>query len=514
MFLKKYRFLITLLFVLAVTVTAAGAQEAQYRDTGFETVGINSPRYLSDSNRNTYTSVSEGASITVSRPDGIASLYIEFDRVPSQWTLTDPATGTSVQCGQNSFLHEFVDVASLFGSMPRQVVMTLPAGLVIADIYAFSEGELPDFVQIWDPPCRQADLLLISSHSDDEQLFFAGVLPYYTMERGLNVQVTYIVQHFEAYGYQNHQRPHEQLDGLWTVGVRNYPVMSDFPDVYSESKDRQTAFNHAATAFGNVGVTYDDFISYITECLRRFKPLVVVSHDLNGEYGHGTHVFCSSALTEAIGYAADESKYPESAKTYGTWTPEKTYLHLYSENQIVMDWDTPLDSLGGKTPFQVTQDGFACHKSQHWTWFNRWIYGTNRNITQATQITSYSPCLYGLYDTKVGPDTVGGDFFENIVTYEQRELIAQQKAEEERLKAEEEARKKAEEEEARKKAEEEARKKAEEEAARLQALEEAKRQEEMRRRTLIGSFIGVLVLAVITAVILLLRQKARTKQKV
>ena len=524
MFLKKYRFLIALLFVLTVTVTAAGAQEAQYRDTGFETVGINSPRALSDSNRNTYTTTAEGASISVSRPDGIASLYIEFDRIPSQWTLTDPATGNSVQCGQNSFLHEFVDVASLFGSMPQQVIMTLPAGLVIADIYAFSEGELPDFVQIWDPPCQQADLLLISSHSDDEQLFFAGVLPYYTMERGLSVQVTYIVQHFEAYGYQNHQRPHEQLDGLWTVGVRNYPVMSDFPDVYSESKDRQTAFNHAAAAFGNVGVTYDDFISYITECLRRFKPLVVVSHDLNGEYGHGTHVFCSAALTEAIGYAADESKYPESAQTYGTWTPEKTYLHLYSENQIVMDWDTPLDSLGGKTPFQVTQEGFACHKSQHWTWFYKWIYGTfDSPITKATQIRGYSPCRYGLYDTKVGPDVVGGDFFENVETYAQRiaRAEAEAKAAEEaaRLQAEAEAAAQAQAEAeaaakalaeaaAQAKAEEEARAKAEAEAA---AQAEAARQAHVRQ---VAWSVGIAVVILCAAVILtLLLRRRKTPAK-
>ncbi len=489
---KSFRLFLSGLFVLALFSVAAFAQQAVYNDVSIETDGIRYPTYITDGNRNTFTGVTGAATVTVNRDGGIASLYIEFDRIPQSWTLTDPSTGKSFTCGQNAFLHEFVDVDKLFGSQPESLKLTFAQGTVIADLYAFSEGTLPDFVQIWDPPCEKADLLLISSHSDDEQLFFAGVLPYYAIERELNVQVVYIVQHFEVGGYPNHQRPHEQLDGLWTVGVTNYPVMSDFPDVYSESKNRDTAFAQASAAFKPYGVTYDDFISYITECLRRFKPLVVVSHDLNGEYGHGTHVFCSSALTEAIKLAPDAAQYPDSAQKYGTWTVEKTYLHLYGENQITMDWDTPLDSMDGKTPFEMTQEGFGCHKSQHWTWFNRWIYGSGAApITKASQITSYSPCQYGLYDTQVGPDTVGGDFFENVKSYAQRE-------EEERLAAEEEARKQAEEE-ARKKAEEEARKKAEEEAAKKQAELQAR-----RKRLLI--YIPIAFLLVCIVIIIVIRK--------
>ena len=233
-----------------------------------------------------------------------------------------------------------------------------------------------------------------------------------------------MVQHFELDGEQNHSRPHEQLDGLWTVGVKNYPVISDFPDVYSESKDRDTAFKEAEEAFGEKGVTYDDFKAYITELIRRFKPLVVVSHDLNGEYGHGTHVFCASALTDAVLLAQEKENYPQSAQEYGVWQTQKVYLHLYDTNKIIMDWDKPLESLGGKTAFQKTQEGFGCHKSQHWTWFYNWIYGKNNQITKASQIEKYSPCEYGLFYTTVGIDTIGGDFMENVISHS--ELEAQQ----------------------------------------------------------------------------------------
>lgn len=436
---NKLRFFTALAVLLLCFAVTAYAQEAEYGDASVEPTGFDTPGRVCDGNRSTYATAAEAGAVTVSRGGGIGALYIEFDDTPQAWTLTDPQSGKSVTCGQNAFLHEFVDVSALWGGLPETLTLSFEAGTAIAELYVFSAGELPDWVQQWQPPCETADLLLVSSHSDDEQLFFAGVLPYYAVERGLNVQVAYVVQHFRVYNERNHQRPHEQLDGLWAVGVRNYPVMSEFPDLYSESKDRAAALNQALSVYEGAGFTYDDFVSYFTWCIRRFQPLVVVSHDLNGEYGHGTHVLCAAALTDAIVCAADETQYPDSAAAYGAWTVEKTYLHLYPENQIVMDFDIPLESLGGKTAFEMTQEGFACHKSQHWTWFYKWIYGTDANpIQRASDIKSYSPCSYGLYDTQVGPDTAGGDFFENVVTYAQRAQAAQEE-EEARLAAEEAA---------------------------------------------------------------------------
>lgn len=404
------------------------AHEAEYPSSTIEVEGFHNPGSIHDGNRDTYSDSGEEGVVTVSLSEGIGALYIEFDRIPTEWTLTNPATGISIACGRNSFLHEFVDTADLFQDLPQTLVMSFDANTVVADIYVFSEGELPDWVQIWQPPCEQADLLLLSTHSDDEQLFFAGILPYYAVERELKVQVVYGVQHFERNKVENHQRPHEQLDGLWTVGIRNYPVMSDFPDLYAESKDREVAFAEASAEFAQAGVTYEDFVAYITECLRRFKPLVAVTHDLNGEYGHGAHVICSMAMTEAISSAADASQYPDSAKEYGIWQVKKLYLHLYEKNRIVMDFDVPLESFEGKTAFEVSQEGFACHVSQHWTWFNEWLNGTKENpIRRAADIETYSPCLYGLYYSEVGPDVEGGDFFEHIETYAERTRAQKQR---------------------------------------------------------------------------------------
>ena len=67
-------------------------------------------------------------------------------------------------------------------------------GAKISDVYAFSAGTLPDFVQNWEKPLERADILLNSSHSDDDQLFFAGLLPYYA-SRGCDIQVVYYTDH-------------------------------------------------------------------------------------------------------------------------------------------------------------------------------------------------------------------------------------------------------------------------------------------------------------------------------
>lgn len=114
------------------------------------------------------------------------------------------------------------------------------------------------------------------TYSDDEHLFFAGIIPYFAAEKGFNVQVVYFTNPWLTHG-----RAHEMLNGLWTAGLRNYPAIGSLPDLYSESLDG------ARRVFEGQGFTEEDVIGIQTEQIRRFRPLVAVSHDVNGEYGHG-----------------------------------------------------------------------------------------------------------------------------------------------------------------------------------------------------------------------------------
>lgn len=400
-------FAVCILFGLAAPFAAVGTEA-----TPVEAVELTasariacldgSASVLTDGKEETYTDLPAGAAVTITSETEIASLYVIFDRIYGAWTLSDGMT--EAVCGENGYLHEYINVTEKLGHSPNSLTLTFAErDCSLSEVHLFGDGAAPSWVQIWEPPCEEADLLLFSTHIDDEQLFFAGVLPYYAGERALDVQVVYFTDPF-----QYHDRPHEQLNGLWTVGVRHYPLSGDFVDMRSYSSAE--AYAHQE----NFGFSRDDMIRSQVELLRRFRPQVVVGHDINGEYGHGQHMINCETLMEGLDLAADASYDPDSASQYGVWDTPKAYIHLWPEDPIVMDWDVPLETFGGRTAFQMSQEGFRCHKSQVVFWLGGWMFGENSSITKATQITLYSPCRYGLYRTKVGPDVEGGDMFENI----------------------------------------------------------------------------------------------------
>lgn len=352
------------------------------------------------------------ASLTLENSEGIGSLYFIY-QYPYEvgYTVTDNATGETIVAGKDGFLHEFIDLQALFGVAPTSVTVSYNQGAVhICELMLYSPGRVPSTVQQWKAPAEdKTDLLLFSTHGDDDQLFFAGILPYYAGALGYNVQVVYLTDHRNG----TTVRVHEMLNGLWAVGCDVYPVFGDYPDFLEKTlKDTYAQFR-------NYGVSRDNILDFCTEQLRRFKPKVVVAHDFAGEYAHGQHMVYADCVAAALEISSDPSQLPESAELYGTWDVPKAYFHLYGENQIVMDWDTPMEELGGLSPFQVTQKyGFPCHESQQWTWFRGWINGKNGVvITRADQIATYSPCQYGLYRSTVGADTAKNDFFENVTTY-------------------------------------------------------------------------------------------------
>ena len=303
----------------------------------------------------------------------------------------------------------------------------------LSEVYVFSKGKLPDFVQVWNAPAEgKTDVMLLATHGDDDQLFFAGVLPYYAARPECTVQVVYLTDHRNL----TRVRVHEMINGLWSVGIRAYPVFGRFADFRIDSLEG-TYQNYE-----KLGTSRDALQSFVVEQLRRFKPQVAVGHDIKGEYGHGMHMVYTDLLIKALDIINDPAQFPESAEKFGTWEVKKTYVHLYGENQIQLDLDQPMEEFDGLSPFQVTQKyGYPCHVSQQYTWFTDWLHWENKavggtKVTKATQIKQYNPAQYGLYKTTVGPDVGKNDFLENIVTYATQERLEQERLEQERLEQE------------------------------------------------------------------------------
>ncbi len=189
-------------------------------------------------------------------------------------------------------------------------------------------------------------------------------------------------------------RRSELLNSLWTCGLRNYPVLGPFEDQHSLK---------LATAYSQHGKTKVN--AFVTELYRKYRPDVVVTHDKNGEYGHGMHRMCADAALHCLSYAADPGKYQRSAEAWGVWQVRKLYLHLHPEHPIVMDWDLPLPSFGGRTGYEVALEGYEKHLSQH----------RYEQFAVEPRDSAYSSYRFGLAWSLVGPDERRDDFFENIL---------------------------------------------------------------------------------------------------
>ena len=279
------------------------------------------------------------------------------------------------------------NIYSMYELLPETRVIQLKltaSDQSICRIGVYSAGELPAEAQLWNPPVDKADLMVLSTHQDDELIFLGGTIPYYATALKKPTVVVYMTNCARY-------RRAEALNALWKMGVRDYPDFINLKD------EKVGSINAGIQLWGGK----DNILSLVVERIRRYKPEVIVTQDLNGEYGHNQHKITARCAKYAIDAAADPAQYPESAQKYGAWQVKKLYHHLYKENALEMNWEVPLDILGGKTALQVAKLGMKEHSSQ------------TRDYTVKSHGT-YDNAKFGLYFTTVGEDVAKNDFLENI----------------------------------------------------------------------------------------------------
>lgn len=340
---------------------------------------------LCDDNHYTKHSVTDQLTLRIKSESPFSALYIEWDSIPGAYTIV--WDGGSLNCGENDFLHEYIRLPEAVNAV--QFAFWDDAPRIICNVELYTAGTAPEGVQDWLAPCEQADILVFPTHSDDDVLFFGPLISYYAIERRLTVQTAFMVNHSTQ-----RERSHERLNGLWEMGVRNYPILGSAPDT-----GRHEMW-FAESYYAN-----SDIPGWQIEQIRRFQPLVVVGHDLNGEYGNGGHKVNAFYLTQSIVDAANPEVYPESAEEYGVWDTPKLYLHLYEENEWYFDVNTPMaNDPEGRTPFEVAEDAFLNHVSQR---------KGNLHVQQEDLARMWDCRPFGLYRTLVGLDTTA-DVMENI----------------------------------------------------------------------------------------------------
>ena len=263
------------------------------------------------------------------------------------------------------------------------VKLTVQEAMHLCTLIPFSGGAPADW-HPWQPTVDKADFLVIATHPDDDTLFMGSMSPTSGAERGLTGTILYLTT-------RERIRRTEALNGAWIMGLRTYPMMAGLPDISVRNKEK----------YKN-DFLVEDVEAALIRYLRRVKPEVVMTHDVNGEYGHWQHCIVAEAIQLAVVDAATPACDPASAEQYGVWQVKKLYLHLSETNPIFISATVPLEAFGGRSAWEVAQEAYQCHQSQR-----LWYHLCNNENENSLE-------KFGLVFSTVGSDTGVNDMFENI----------------------------------------------------------------------------------------------------
>ena len=325
----------------------------------------------------------------------VGGLYFKWNTRPPKWELfgyDSKGAKKLAATGQNrGYLTEYVAIPGAMALYKRFLLFSSDASKAfsIAELTVYSTGTLPYYVPRWEPCKARTDILLFAAHPDDEQLYLGSVMPTYVQE-GRSVQTV-----FMTYGNSpTSVRRYEAMESVWSTGERTYPVVRSARDVKTTTKEQAMKYWPEKETLG-----------FVVEQIRRFKPSIIVTHDIMGEYWHGAHRLTCYLVQKAFAAAADPKQYSESAKKYGTWKTGKLYIHLYRHNRITIRDNIKLSRFGNKTAFQVEMLGYKRHISQG---------GGKSWGRQLKNSGAYSNIQFGLYASNVGLDRYHRTMFENV----------------------------------------------------------------------------------------------------
>ena len=345
---------------------------------------------LRDDDLDTALRIGKGKTLTISWKDDVpvASVFISFYYAPVDYTVMQyDGSGTLLSEAKGILLYN-----NLIETLPetRKVAIRADAdNCALCSLYAYGEGTVRDY-HPFNPTVEKADYLTFAMHPDDEVLFLGAIYPIYEAGRGLSglsvIMSTKLPEKIQR------ERRQEDMNGAWALGMKTQPVFGGFPDI---PQDYYSKFKHTFTV--------DDVMRYVVTMIRLYRPEVVITQDVNGEYGHWQHKVLSEGVQAAVTAAADPGYQPKGYPTYEAWEVKKLYVHLYDQNKLTLDVNTPIEALNGQTAFEAATAAYQYHATQ--------IKKNNHTVST----TQYSIAEFGLAYTVVGEDTAGvNDMFEHI----------------------------------------------------------------------------------------------------
>lgn len=397
--MKKILFLIGLIIMLSLPAFAAAEEAIDITGNCQVDVSVyrrNMSDMLDNDNLTKWETGNCGGYVEVTTPAGMHSqgVYVQWGREPVDLWLQLPSqdgkSWVNAQKITGSYYNQYISFDKPISHF-RLCTMNGEDKMSFIRLQVMGEGILPQWVQRWQPFEGKADLMVLVAHPDDELLFMGGIIPYYNTIQGKKVIVVYIAS-------MPAHRKSELLTGLWHCGVRMYPEMPS-----SLFQDKNTMDRKECLDLWEEDVLLD----HVTGLIRKYKPDVIVTHDINGEYGHGAHKASNWAVRQCIQRAASPAEDKQSYHKYGVWQVKKVYFHLYKGKnclgQIVFDWQKPEECFDGKNMLTVAAEAFQLHQSQ-----------SRATIYAVRDYGPYDCSRFGLYYSTVGEDTGRNDLFENI----------------------------------------------------------------------------------------------------
>ena len=282
--------------------------------------------------------------------------------------------------------------------IPLSLVTSACLGLCRESLWAYD----------WLPPTNKIAVLAVWAHQDDEAIFGGGSLPYYSAVLRLPTMLLCMT------GGSEPARDDELRCAAWTYGLRYEPLFGHFMNIHSN------LITNSPYGTNTINITWDNWagvgflgngtnveagktraINFVAEQIRRYRPDVIITHDLNGETGHDNHKATAYAVTRAFFVAADPKATAANLVGLPPWQAQKLYVHLYHTNRLFHEhWETPYPALTNRTPHQVANIGLACHLSQGPA---RWICGSV--YPPGGMYNLWPSEWWGLYASKVRLDT-------------------------------------------------------------------------------------------------------------
>ncbi len=281
------------------------------------------------------------------------------------------------------------------------------------ELFLGSNPQVNESGKAWLPRPAKVGLMVVSTHPDDEGIFFGGAIPYYAQTRGIPTLLVSMTS--GDWTLSPPIREAEQRNAAWAYGLRYQPLFPRFRDVSEAVATTYPNKIDATWDYWADGILQNDgsdieigktkAIRYLAEQFRRYRPEVVATHDLDGEYGHSNHKATAWAVTQAYAMAADPAANAPNLTGLPPWQVKKLYVHEYSNRPLFHDhWETASINDGGvmKSPRAIANLGLDFHVTQSRPNVSTVFLTGEVSASWATHPSEW----WGLHSSSVGDDAV------------------------------------------------------------------------------------------------------------